>query len=31
LENINNLPEAFLTEDVDLSAPLKEPAIHKEN
>jgi 1-phosphofructokinase len=30
LENIDNLPEVFLTEDVDLSAPLKEPAIHKE-
>lgn len=31
LDNINNLAEVFLTEDVDLQAPLKEPAIHKEN
>jgi 1-phosphofructokinase len=31
LEHIDNLPEVFLTEDVDLAAQLKEPAIHKEN
>jgi 1-phosphofructokinase len=31
LDHIDNLPEVFLTEDVDLAAPLKEPAIHKEN
>jgi 1-phosphofructokinase len=31
LDNIDNLPEVFLTEDVDLSAKLKEPAIYKEN
>ena len=31
LENIDNLPEVFLTEDVDLTAVLKEPAIYKEN
>jgi 1-phosphofructokinase len=31
LENIDNLPEVFLTEEVDLSADLKEPAIYKEN
>lgn len=31
LENIDNLPEAFLTEGVDPSEPLKEPAIYKEN
>lgn len=30
LDNIDNLPEVFLTEDVDLQAPLKEPAIYKE-
>jgi hypothetical protein len=30
LDHIDNLPEVFLTEDVDLAAPLKEPAIHKE-
>lgn len=30
LDNIDNLPEVFLTEDVDLTAPLKEPAILKE-
>jgi len=30
LDNIDNLPEVFLTEDVDLNAALKEPAIHKE-
>jgi 1-phosphofructokinase len=31
LDNIDFLPEAFITEDLDLSAELKEPAIHKEN
>jgi hypothetical protein len=31
LDNIDNLPEVFLTEDVDLSAKLNEPAIYKEN
>lgn len=31
LDNISNLPEAFLTEDIDLKAELKEPAIYKEN
>lgn len=31
LEHIDNLPEVFLTDDVDLKAPLKEPAIYKEN
>lgn len=31
LDNIDNLPEVFLTEDVDLTAALKEPAIYKEN
>lgn len=30
LKSIDNLPEAFLTEDVDASAALKEPAIRKE-
>jgi hypothetical protein len=30
LDNIDNLPEVFLTEDIDLLAPLKEPAIFKE-
>jgi 1-phosphofructokinase len=30
LENIDNLPEVFLTEDIDLSASLREPAIYKE-
>jgi 1-phosphofructokinase len=31
LENIDNLPEVFLTDDVDLTEALKEPAIYKEN
>lgn len=31
LDSIENLPEVFLTENVDLSAALKEPAIYKEN
>ena len=30
LSNIDNLPEVFLTEDVDLSVALKEPAVYKE-
>jgi hypothetical protein len=30
LKSIDNLPEVFLTEDVDSSASLKEPAIRKE-
>lgn len=30
LDNISDLPEVFLTENPDLSAPLKEPAIYKE-
>jgi 1-phosphofructokinase len=30
LENIDNLPEVFLTEDIDFSASLREPAIYKE-
>jgi 1-phosphofructokinase len=31
LENIDNLPEVFLTDEVDLTAALREPAIYKEN
>lgn len=31
LENIDNLPEVFLTEEVDLTAALREPASYKEN
>ncbi|CAB4624791.1 unannotated protein [freshwater metagenome] len=31
LDNIDDLPEVFLTEDVDLAAKLREPAVYKEN
>lgn len=30
LDSIENLPEAFITEEIDLLGELKEPALHKE-